>query len=82
MFKYPEPVTDLLLDKGADGFYRYHVIVPVRIAEEIGGAIGTLQQFLDAIETRGEYAEFEVLRIDGAELRAWKDCFEELNTKA
>jgi hypothetical protein len=64
----PELITHLILDDGADGYHRYHVRVPVRIAEEIGcevhrgrtTGIDTLQQFLDAIERRGEYAEFEV----------------------
>ena len=32
----PELITHLILDDGADGYHRYHVRVPVRIAEEIG----------------------------------------------
>jgi hypothetical protein len=89
--KKTEPVTHLFFDEGADGYHRYHVTVPVRIAEEIGfqserwpenaDGIDTLRKFLDAIEARGEYAEFELLRVDGDELRAWKDCLEELNAK-
>jgi hypothetical protein len=92
MLNCNEPVTHLFFDKGADGYHRYEVTVPVRIAEEIGfrserwpenaDGIDTLRQFLDAIETRGECAEFEVFRVDGAELRAWTDCRERLNAKA
>jgi hypothetical protein len=60
-----EPITHLFLDEGADGSL-YRVTVPVRIAEEIGADdIANLRQFLDAIEKRGEYAKFEVHRIDG-----------------
>jgi hypothetical protein len=90
--KHTEPITHLYFDEGADGYHRYEVTVSVRIAEEIGflserwpenpDGIDTLRQFLDAIETRGEYAEFEVFRIDGAELRAWKDCLQSLNAQA
>jgi hypothetical protein len=80
MLNWNEPVTHLFLDEDADGRH-YQVTVPVRIAEEIGcvparcGHVGidTLRQLLNAIETRGELAEFEVIRIDGAELRAWKE---------
>jgi hypothetical protein len=75
--KHTEPVTHLFLDEGADGFY--YVVVAESVVEEIGGdGIETLRQFLDAIETRGEHAEFEVCRIDGAELRAWKEMYAEI----
>ena len=68
-----EQITHLLLDEGADGYHRYQVTVPARIAEEIGADdIATMRQFLDAIERWGEYAKFEVVRIDGDELAAWK----------
>jgi hypothetical protein len=63
-----EPITHLFLTDSADGNYEYHVVLPVRIAEEIGlqsegwyyKGIDTFRQLLDAIETRGESAEFEM----------------------
>jgi len=71
--KHTEPVTHLFLNRGEDGYDRYHVTVPVRVAEEIGAdGIGTLQQFTNAIEARHQYADFEVLYVDGDELAAWK----------
>jgi hypothetical protein len=54
------PMTHLFLGAGTDGSL-YHVIVPVRIAEQIGvDDIATWDQFLDAIDTRTEWATFEV----------------------
>jgi hypothetical protein len=68
--KFTEPMTHLLLDDGADGSL-YRVTVPVRIAEEIDADdLGTLQQFLDAIERRGESVGFEVEHIGEDERKA------------
>jgi hypothetical protein len=67
-----EPVTDLILN-AEDGPGCYHVRVPIRINDEIGDQyIGTFQQFIDAIETRGQYSELVVTYIDGDEMEAWK----------
>lgn len=71
--KFTEPITHLSLDERAD-CVMYHVTVPVSIAEEIGADdLTTMHQFLEAIESRGEYAAFEVARIDGDEAKAWAD---------
>ncbi|MGZ4524859.1 MAG: hypothetical protein ACXVX7_00080 [Mycobacterium sp.] len=79
--EYTEPITQLILDEDIDGAH-YQVTVAVRIAGEIGAdEIATMQQFLDAIENRGQLAEFEVCRIDGDELAAWKSASEEWRTR-
>jgi hypothetical protein len=76
--QFTEPMTHLLLDEGADASL-YHVTVPVRIAEEIDADdLATLQQFLDAIERRGESVGFEVEYIGRDERKAWEPCYEEL----
>ncbi len=72
--QYSEPITHLILDEGADGSH-YQVTMAARIAGEIGADnIATMQDFLDAIENREQLAEFEVCRIDGDELAAWRSA--------
>ncbi len=74
-------MTHLIVDEGADGSH-YQVVVAARIAGEIGADdIATMQQFLEAIENRGQLAEFEVCRIDGDELAAWNSTSEEWRTR-